>query len=214
VHTPYEISKKTHLAAAEQQRVQAIEPMVQRATDRQWSQNVQEFQSFYQENLGLIYRYIYSKVGNREEAEDLTSLIFMKAVRSVDHERGPQSMQKWLFQVARTTIADYWRAYYRISVSSLEELLDAGWEGPAEENPGEISSTPAERVQRILQALPEQQREVLKCRFLLNLSIKETALHLGLTEANVKVLQFRALKRAADLESVVNGMPETPKSNL
>ena len=67
---------------------------------------VQEFQTFYQENLGLIYRYVYSKVGNREEAEDLTSQIFIKAVRGVDTERGPQSVQKWLFQVARTTIAD------------------------------------------------------------------------------------------------------------
>lgn len=167
--------------------------------------NAQEFQTFSQENLGLIYRYVYSKVGNREEAEDLTSQIFIKAVRGVDHERGPLSVQKWLFQVARTTIADYWRAHYRVSISSLEELLDAGWEGPAEEEPVARSSRPAERVQRILQALPELYREVLTCRFLLNLSIKDTAAKMGLTEANVKVLQFRALKRAADLEHVVIG---------
>lgn len=163
---------------------------------------MQQFQTFYQENLGLIYRYVYSKVGNREEAEDLTSQIFIKAIRGVDTERGPQSMQKWLFQVARTTIADYWRVYYRIAVNSLEELLEAGWEGPAEEESMAVSSRPTERVQRILQALPEHYREVLTCRFLLNLSIKETSLRLGLTEANVKVLQFRALKRAADLEHI------------
>src|SRR5216683_5275945 len=108
--------------------------------------NVQEFQTFYQENLGLIYRYVYSKVGNREEAEDLTSQIFMKAVRGVDTERGPQSIQKWLFQVARTTIADYWRTYYRVSVNSLDELLEAGWEGPAEEESTAVSSSPIERV--------------------------------------------------------------------
>jgi RNA polymerase sigma-70 factor (ECF subfamily) len=166
-------------------------------------EEVQEFQMFYQENLGLIYRYVYSKVGNREEAEDLTSQIFIKAVRGVDTERGAQSMQKWLFQVARTTIADYWRVHYRVSVSSLEELLEAGWEGPAEAEPDAVSSGPIDRVQRILQALPEHYREVLECRFLLNLSIKDTAQKLGLTEANVKVLQFRALKRAADLEYVV-----------
>jgi RNA polymerase sigma-70 factor (ECF subfamily) len=166
-------------------------------------EDVQQFQTFYQENLGLIYRYVYSKVGNREEAEDLTSQIFIKAIRGVDTERGPQSMQKWLFQVARTTIADYWRVYYRVSVSSLEELLEAGWEGPAEEESTAVSSRPTERVHRILQALPEHYRDVLTCRFLLNLSIKETALRLGLTEANVKVLQFRALKRAADLEHIV-----------
>jgi len=164
--------------------------------------NVQEFQTFYEENLGLIYRFVYSKVGNREEAEDLTSQIFIKAVRGVDTERGAQSMQKWLFQVARTTIADYWRAHYRISTSSLDQLLEIGWEGPADEEPAARSSTPTERVHRILQTLPEHYREVLTCRFLLNLSIRETANRMCLTEANVKVLQFRALKRAADLERV------------
>lgn len=168
-------------------------------------ENVQEFQTFYQENLNLIYRYVYSKVGNREEAEDLTSQVFIKAVRGVKTERGALSMQKWLFQVARTTIADYWRVHYRIAVSSLEELLDAGWEGPAEEEALAVSGRPLDRAQRILQALPEHYREVLTCRFLLSLSIKETALRMGLTEANVKVLQFRALKRAADLEYIVVG---------
>ncbi len=150
--------------------------------------NVQEFQTFYQENLGLIYRYVYSKVGNREEAEDLTSQIFLKAVRGVDTHRGAQSVQKWLFQVARTTIADYWRAHYRVATGSLDALLDAG---------------PQDRVRRILQALPEHYREVLTCRFLLNLSVRETAVRMNLTEANVKVLQFRALKRAAGLEPAV-----------
>src|SRR5205085_6000259 len=130
----------------------------------------------------------------------------MKAVRGVDTGRGAQSMQKWLFQVARTTIADYWRAHYRVAASSLEELLEAGWEGPAEEEPSTLTSGPSDRVQRLLQALPEHYREVLTCRFLLNLSIKETALRMGLTEANVKVLQFRALKRAGELEHVVTGI--------
>lgn len=167
--------------------------------------NAQDFQTFYQENLSLIYRYVYSKVGNREEAEDLTSQIFMKAVRGVNTERGALSVQKWLFQVARTTIADYWRARYRITTSSLEALLESGWEGPAESEAVAVSIAPVERVQRLLQALPEHYREVLNCRFLLNLSIRDTALGLGLTEANVKVLQFRALKRAADLEKFVSG---------
>ncbi len=169
------------------------------------SVDVQEFQKFYQEHLGQIYRYVYSRVGNREEAEDLTSQIFIKAVRGIDRERGALSMQHWLFQVARTTIADYWRVHYRVSVSSLDELLEAGWEGPAEEAVTLESVRPEERVRRILQALPEHYREVLTCRFLLNLSIRDTAQKMGLTEANVKVLQFRALKRAADLESVVTG---------
>ena len=163
----------------------------------------QEFQKFYQENLSLIYRYVYSQVGNREEAEDLTSQIFLKVFSSIDQERSRLSLQKWLYLIARSTIADYWRARYRLPKSSLDEMLEAGWEGPAEVEATAPSSRAEERVQRILQALPERYREVLQCRFLLKLSVKATALKMGVKEANVKVLQFRALKRAADLEQVV-----------
>ena len=151
--------------------------------------DVQEFQQFYQEQAGPVYRFVYSKVGNREDAEDLTSHIFLKAVSGINQERSLQSMHKWLFLVARTTIADYWRAHYRLPTNSLDALLETGWEGPAEEESIALSDRSLERVQRILSALPEHYREVLTCRFLLNLSIRETALRVGLTEANVKVLQ-------------------------
>lgn len=170
---------------------------------RETDMDVQEFQTLYQEKFGLIYRYVLSKVGNREEAEDLTSEIFLKAVRSIDQKRSPQSIQTWLYQITRTTLADYWRAYYRKLTNSLDELLEAGWEVPAEEDSTPRSSIQAYQVQRLLQALPEHYREVLTCRFLLNLSVKATALRMGRSVANVKVLQFRALKRAACLEHIV-----------
>jgi RNA polymerase sigma-70 factor (ECF subfamily) len=160
----------------------------------------QAFQTFYRENLRPIYRYVSSKVRNREEAEDLTSQIFPKAVRTIDHGCNPHITRHWLFQVARTTIADYWQVNYRLATSSLDALLEVGRESPAEEAFPVISSWSSDRVQHILSALPERYQEVLTCRFLLNLSIRETALRLGETEDNVKVLQFRALKRAADLE--------------
>jgi RNA polymerase sigma-70 factor, ECF subfamily len=81
--------------------------------------------------------------------------------------------------------------------------LETGWEGPVDEEATLVnSSRAAERVQIILQALPECDREVLTCRFLLNLSIRETAARMGLTETNIKVMQFRALKQAADLAPV------------
>ena len=165
---------------------------------------VPEFQVFYQENLNLIYHYVYGKVRNREEAEDLTSQVFFKAIRHLDLGRDPQSKRSWLYHVAHTTIIDYWRLHYSVSTSSLETMLEAGWEGPTENNTLEINDSATKRVHRILDALPEQYRRVLTCRFLLGLSIKETASKLNLTEVNVKTLQFRALKRAAALEN--NGM--------
>jgi RNA polymerase sigma-70 factor, ECF subfamily len=164
--------------------------------------DAKHFQSFYQENLGLIYRYVYSKVGNRQEAEDLTSQIFLKVVRSLDLERDLRSLRTWLFRAARTTIADYWRMHYRRPTSSLDEILEAWWEGPVDEGADLVKNSAAELVQDILQALPEREREVLTSRFLLGLSVRETAVRMGLTEANTKVLQYRALKHAASLEGL------------
>src|SRR5215469_10928269 len=89
---------------------------------------------FSQEHLHLIYRYVYSYVRNQQEAEDLTSQIFLKAVRFLDPGRSMHHCRAWLLQVARTTIADYWRAHYRrAAAQSLETLVEAGWEGPAAE---------------------------------------------------------------------------------
>jgi RNA polymerase sigma-70 factor, ECF subfamily len=170
----------------------------------------QDFAAFYQEHALLMYRYVLSRVGNREEAEDLTSQVFLKAVRGMHVERSPQARHNWLYQVARTTIADYWRGYYRKPTGSLDELVDTGWDAPAAGAAaldGAASSQPGERVQRLLQALPAPYRDVLTCRFLLQLSISETASRLGLTEANVKVVQFRALKRAAEVERLASSSP-------
>src|SRR5260370_15251756 len=114
-----------------------------------------DFEPFYQENLGLIYRFVYSKVGNRQEAEDLTSQIFLKVVRSLDLKRDLRSMRTWLFRVARTTIADYRRMHYRGPTRSLDDLLEAGWEGPVDEGATLVNNSATELVQDILQTLHE-----------------------------------------------------------
>jgi RNA polymerase sigma-70 factor, ECF subfamily len=212
-----------------------------RAAAERNAPDMQGLQQVYQENLGPIYRYVYSWVRNHEDAEDLTSCIFLKAGVGVDYGCPPKMIRRWLFQVARTTLADHWRARYRFATYSLEVLLDSGehesteaesrvssnertdllqrllarlstrtleeyfdadWAEPVEAELTASFNSAAGRVQRLLQAMPEQYREVLTCRFLLNLSIRDTALRLGLTEANVKVVQLRALKYAVQLENI------------
>jgi RNA polymerase sigma-70 factor, ECF subfamily len=172
---------------------------------------VQQFEQLYQAHLDPIYRFVYSQVRNREAAEDLTSQIFLKAVHSLDLERSTHSRTAWLFRVAHTTVADYWRAYYRRAAThSLEALVAAGWESPSDADPPLVKSSVADRVEDILQSLSERDREVLTCRFLLHLSVRETALSMGVTEANVKTIQYRALRRAANASIRISG-PERPR---
>ena len=173
------------------------------ATQQRDEPGIQGFQAFYEDNLVRVYRFVFKSLRNREEAEDLTSQIFLKALRYLDPERNAQSARSWLFKIAHTTIADYWRTHYGALTSSLDVRLEVGWEGPLQEVMLGTNELATERVFNLLEALPERYREVLTCRFLLHLSVKDTALRMGVTAANVKVLQFRALKRAADLDPVV-----------
>lgn len=202
------------------------------------------FQRVYEENVSLIYRYVYAWVRNREDTEDLTSEIFLKAVQGVDHRRSPGEIQNWLFRIARTTLIDHWRHRYRhhtfsleqylheedaesvddeltiypgrwtkkndpllqyLATDPLEQFFDEEGEEPVEDELADDHRKHANDVKRLLEALPGRYREVLICRFLLDLSIKDTACRMGVTEANVKVMQLRALKLAAKLANILPG---------
>lgn len=152
-------------------------------------------QAVYRQNIEPIYRYIYSRIGNREDAEDLTSQVFLKAVRGLETERDEASIRSWLFQLARTTIADYWRQYYRGPTMPLTLVPP---DAPVTEFVQDEARAPL-LVNKLLAELPENYRRVLQLRFLEGLSIKETAAEMGTSEGNVKVLQYRALRRAAEL---------------
>src|SRR5689334_10604453 len=63
--------------------------------------------------LERIYRFLYRRLGNREDAEDLTSEVFVKASSELDISRSEASIASWLFTVARNELADHWRRHYR-----------------------------------------------------------------------------------------------------
>ena len=142
-----------------------------------------------------IYRFAYRRLGNREDAQDVTSQVFMKASRALDPSFDDASRRSWLFRAARTAIVDVWRSYGDVLAIPLE------WYAEEPARPDRSTSDAASRVERLLAQLKPVQRRVLELRFLDGRSLLETAKELGLTEANVKVIQHRAVRRAAELES-------------
>jgi len=143
----------------------------------------------YQTHVTAIYQYIYSRVGNRPDAEDLTAQVFMKAISGMRSDVSVPELRSWLYRVAQTTLADHWREYYAEGTGELED--DVTQPPAPRENPEAI-----QRVDSLLATLPESYRRVLELRFLRGYSVRETAQELNLSETNVKVLQFRALNRA------------------
>jgi RNA polymerase sigma-70 factor (ECF subfamily) len=138
-------------------------------------------------------------VGNRPDAEDLTAQVFMRAIEQLDTTRDRGQIVSWLYRVSQNAIADYWRAFYRLPVIGTEQVAP-GWEpmepAPTRERPGEEGASVA-RVRQLLARLPERYARVLELRFLQRLSVAETAEKMGVSHGNAKILQYRALRKAA-----------------
>jgi RNA polymerase sigma-70 factor (ECF subfamily) len=152
-----------------------------------------------------VFKFAYGKVGNREDAEDITSQVFVKAANWLDPSQDERQRLAWLYQVARTTVNDYWRKFYSQSHSSLEDLMADGAFEP-EAGPTIIVASEdddqkdlAAQVESILSRLPAKYAEVLRLRFLDGCSLQETADALGVTLGNARVMQYRALRKAATI---------------
>jgi RNA polymerase sigma-70 factor, ECF subfamily len=149
----------------------------------------------YRAHARAIYGFVYVKVGNREAAEDLTSEVFLRAVSHLDPSREERSILAWLYRVATNLVNDYWRSSQGAQVIELDEArLQRAAPPPPDLWRQEETSR---RAIRILEQLPNNYRTVLRCRLLDGMSVAETARHMQTTEANVKVMQHRALKYAA-----------------
>jgi RNA polymerase sigma factor (sigma-70 family) len=151
-----------------------------------------------------LYRYIYRQVHQAALADDLTSAVFLRALRWLREDRGPESARGWLYATARSLIADYWREHAQLPLLPLE----AAEELPARPDAGEeqLASLQA-RIQRLLDGLPERERDVLTLRYLQGYSAAEIGERFGLSANHVRVLQFRALRRAAMLEAEEGSVP-------
>ncbi len=154
-----------------------------------------DWDAVYRDNIGRVYRMIFGRVGNRADAEDLTTEVFLNALRPLRLPAPAGEARAYLYATARTVLARYWHRRLGQPVTELPADIAAADLGP------ELESAAPEQAERILAALPERYRRILQLRFLDACSIAEAATAMGISVANAKVLQHRALRRAAGLEA-------------
>jgi RNA polymerase sigma-70 factor, ECF subfamily len=163
------------------------------------------FERVYDQHVVGIYRFVYARVGNHPDAEDLTAQVFVRAVEQLDTTREPGQMAAWLYRVAQNATADYWRAFYRLPLVGADHVAP-GWEPVDEAAPvSDPDDRAGKRVQALLRRLPDHYRRVLELRFLERLSVAETARAMNISAGNARVLQYRALRRAALLGDPTDG---------
>jgi RNA polymerase sigma-70 factor (ECF subfamily) len=140
---------------------------------------------------------LFAHVRNHPDAEDLTAEVFLRALRPLRVTEKIAQVRGYLRATTRTVLAAYWRDNAQRETASLDELPDRPDEAE------ETTSTALEQAHLVLDALPNNYRLILELRFLQGCSIRDAATQMGITIANAKVLQHRAIRRAAALKSDV-----------
>lgn len=143
------------------------------------------------EEMELIYAFVYARVGNRPDAEDITQQVALKAIPRLRAGAAPAAVRSYLFATARSALATFWSRRFGLPEDELRDNL------LVESPPPEPAGRQVERVERILGALPANYRRLLELRFLRGYSLKEVAAEMGSSVGGVKVMQLRALRAAA-----------------
>jgi RNA polymerase sigma-70 factor (ECF subfamily) len=169
-----------------------------------------DWEAVYRDNVDRVYRLMFAKVGNRADAEDLTAEVFLAALRPLRVSASVGEVRAYLSATARTVLARHWRRTVGREITAITESLDPSDPSTADTvsssqplESAEAAEPAAVAAARVLAGLPEQYRRILRLRFLEGYSVREAAAALGVSVGNAKVLQHRALRRAAELNEEV-----------
>ena len=149
-------------------------------------------EDLYLIHFDRIYGYLHVSVGNRHDAEDLTTQTFLKMLESIGKFRWQSApFSAWLFRIAHNLAMDHFRAARRWQPEEEVPEPPADEATSAEERA--LESIGRKSMLELIEGLSLDQQQVLTLKFVFNFSNAEAATILGKTEGAVKSLQHRAL---------------------
>jgi RNA polymerase sigma-70 factor, ECF subfamily len=179
----------------------ALEDMeAARVVTRVQSGDMESFADLYTRYFGRVWGYMRLALRTADEAEDATQHVFLSVLEALPkYERRTQPFRAWLFRIARNHAVDRLRERGRLDIeepSKLELLA-----GPSERGGGSCGDLGAldwlsdHDMLAFIERLPLAQRQVLVLRYMLDLSTAEIADVLDRSQASIRQLQSRALRR-------------------
>jgi RNA polymerase sigma-70 factor (ECF subfamily) len=153
------------------------------------------FSALYEEFMPKVYKYIAYRVADTPAAEDVTTLVFEKALTKFDtFQRNKASFATWIFTIARNSVIDHYRL--RRPAQSLD----------AEDAPDlpDRSSSPAEAIEKAedisrlhycLERLSQPEQDILSLKFGAEFSNRDIAGQIKLSESNIGIIIFRAVRK-------------------
>jgi RNA polymerase sigma-70 factor (ECF subfamily) len=166
----------------------------QTVVDRAQQGDQEALSALYDHYFPRVYRYVASRLTSTEDAEDVTTEIFLRIIENLRKFswRG-LPFGAWVFRIARNEVVSHVR---RQKVRSVTAQLSESIQDPSPDHVDEIvTAFTVATVRAAAEKLPEAQRQVIALRFGAGLSVAVTARSLGKTENNVKVLQHKAIAK-------------------
>jgi RNA polymerase sigma-70 factor (ECF subfamily) len=149
-------------------------------------------EQLYLLHFDRIYSYLRVSLGNRHDAEDLTTQTFLRMLESIGRFRWQSApFSAWLFRIAHNLAVDHFRAQRWVLVE--EEVPEPSGEEESSAEEQALDSMAQSGMLGLIEELSAEQRQVLALKFVFNFGSVEIAGILGKTEGAVKSLQHRAL---------------------
>lgn len=157
----------------------------------------ESFGKVYDLLLDKVYRFIYFRVGKKEEAEDLTETVFLKAWQGLkNYQDDGVPFEAWIFRIARNLVIDYYRT--KKQLISIEGIKETKSNDLTPEEQTELKLT-YESVLRGLEKLPDSYKEIIVLKFIEEKTNDEISTILQKPVTHIRVLQNRALKKLRKL---------------
>ena len=151
------------------------------------------FGALYDRYVGAVYRYVFYRVRNDADAEDLVSDVFMRALRAIPRYEPRVAFLAWLYRIARNAVIDRARRS-RVQISFEDALAHPNVDQVVEPDATILALSDKEAVRGALAKLTPLQQEVIVLRFVEGYSTLEIANLVGKREGTVRGIQFRALE--------------------
>jgi RNA polymerase sigma-70 factor (ECF subfamily) len=151
-----------------------------------------EYAELYRQYLPRILNYIRLRVDGEDLAQDLTAAVFERAVSRQHTLRKREAFGAWLFQIARTTVAGYYRQRRPVVPLELADEQEAPNPSPPE---AVMRRQELARLQGVLSTLSEREQEIIRLKFGAGLGNQEIAKVMRLRAGHVAVILYRALRK-------------------
>ena len=156
-------------------------------------QDPNAFGELYDRHFQQIYRFVYSRVREQTAAEDVTSEVFIKALRGIGrYQDTGRPFAAWLYQIAVNAIADRYRALR--PTDDIDARLDISSGGPGLEDVA-AQREELRRIWGMVENLPAAQRTAMVLKFQEDMKIEDIATAMGKTSGAVKLLIHRGVTK-------------------